>query len=82
MGIKNEYVKAYILLITELGKEHSILEALKSIDNNVELSADLVFGEYDMVVVVKAPTIRYLDKVVTKIRSMDGVISTLTLIAS
>ncbi len=78
----NDLIRAYILAVVELGKDHEVAEAIKLLGNEVKVRTDLVFGEYDLVAVVESPSMKKLDQLITKIRSMDGVLKTITLIAS
>lgn len=80
-----EPIKAYILVNTELGKEEDIVEEASSLGNDTGvdiLSSDLVFGEFDLVVVVSGDSVKRIDKFVTKLRRLDGVLKTMTLIAT
>ena len=80
-----EPIKAYILVNTELGKEEDIVKEASSIvsDTGVEIvSSDLVFGEFDLVIVVSGDSVKKIDKFVTKLRRLDGVLKTMTLIAT
>lgn len=70
---------AYILLKTVIAKEHEVAQALQEIEEVVEVK--VVFGEYDIVTKVHVKDIKRLDEIVTKIRKIDGVAVTSTLIA-
>jgi DNA-binding Lrp family transcriptional regulator len=72
---------AIVLVNTDIGKETLVLEGLKAM-REVE-SAYVIYGVYDVVVKVTASDLESLDNVVTKrIRALDGVRSTLTLVVS
>jgi len=73
-------VVAFILMVTELAKERRVVEELTRIPGVVE--ARLLFGEYDALARVEVSDIAELDRVVTAIRNLDGVVKTVTLIAS
>ncbi len=75
-------VKAYLLAVVEIGKDHDVAEKLKSLDENSKISVDLVFGEFDLVAVIETDSIRRLDRLVTQVRKLDGVLKTVTLVAS
>ncbi len=75
-------VKAYVLLTVEIGKEYDIAREIRNLDVNAKIDADVVYGEYDLVIRLEAENLKAVDKVVTKIRSMPGVLKTVTLIAS
>lgn len=69
---------AYVLINCDLGSEERVLTALKSIKKVKETHG--VFGAYDIVAKVEAPSDGMIKEVVTgKIRSIDRVRSTLTL---
>ncbi|MGD2066537.1 MAG: Lrp/AsnC ligand binding domain-containing protein [Candidatus Bathyarchaeota archaeon] len=70
---------AYVLITTEAGAVHSVLDALKKFDSVVETY--MVYGVYDIVAVVKSDTMEKLEEIVTwDMRSLDQVRSTLTMI--
>jgi len=70
---------AYVLITTEAGAVHSVLEALKNFESVVETY--MVYGVYDIVVAVRADTMEKLEEIVTwDMRSLDQVRSTLTMI--
>ncbi len=69
---------AYVLINCDLGSEERVLSELKSIKKIKETHG--VFGAYDIVAKVEAPSDSIIKEVVTgKIRSIDRVRSTLTL---
>lgn len=75
-------IVAYILINVEVGKEKDVLEEiLKRYRRNVT-EARITYGDYDVIVRLEADSMRLLDKIVTGIRSIPGVIRTTTLIAS
>lgn len=82
MGEENQQVKAYLLAVIEIGKDHDVAEKIKDLDNTAKISVDLVFGEYDLVAVIETDSIRKLDRLVTQVRRLDGVLKTVTLVAS
>lgn len=72
---------AIVLVNTDIGKETMVLDGLKAM-REVEC-AYVIYGVYDVVVKVTASDMESLDTVVSKrIRSLDGVRSTLTLVVS
>lgn len=76
-------VKAYILVITSIGLEYDIAEEIKKLENeNVKISVDVVFGEYDLVVTAEGKDLRDIDRLVTNVRRISGVTRTLTLVSS
>ncbi len=72
-------VKGYVLLITSIGKETDIVNDLKRIQGVKE--ATPVYGEYDIVVVIEAPTLEELNKIISQIRRNSNIIRTVTLIS-
>jgi DNA-binding Lrp family transcriptional regulator len=72
-------LKAYVLLNTELGKEPEVIKAIqgaKEIKNIYSL-----YGIYDIIVEVEADTMERVKEVVfSRIRRLDNVKSTITLI--
>ncbi len=70
---------ALVPINTETGVEEKVLEKLKSIKNVKE--AFIVYGVYDMIAKVEANDLEELrDVVSTRIRRIEGVRSTVTLI--
>lgn len=74
-------IEAIVLLCVIAGKEQQIKEVLKQVD---EVKAcRITFGEYDLLLEVKTEKIKYLGTLITKkIRSIEGVTKTATLIIS
>jgi len=81
-GEGSQRVKAYLLAVIEIGKDHEVAEEIKGLDDSAKIDVDLVFGEYDLVAVIETDSIRRLDKLVTQVRRLDGVLKTVTLVAS
>ena len=77
---ENRNVIAYVLLSVALGKESTLREEISKLDYVTE--AKIVYGEYDIVVRIEAPTLAILDKLVSTIRRMSGVLKTVTLIST
>ncbi|HZD81624.1 MAG TPA: Lrp/AsnC ligand binding domain-containing protein [Nitrososphaeraceae archaeon] len=71
--------KAFVLMNAELGSEDSIVSELKKIDGvNVVYQ---VYGVYDIVAQVEADTMEKVKETITwKLRKLNGVKSTLTMI--
>jgi DNA-binding Lrp family transcriptional regulator len=61
-------------------KTKSVYEQIKSIEGVSNITA--VFGRFDMVVMIRALDIDAAAKLVSRIRSIDGVLSTETLVAT
>ena len=70
---------AYVLINAELGNEEQVLAAIKEIEEIVE--ANLVYGVYDVIMKITAETLGDLKDVISyKVRRLDNVRSTLTMI--
>ena len=70
---------AYILINSELGKEKELIEKLRALHEVKEVYA--TYGVYDIIAKVEAENQQVLkDAVFTKIRKMDEVRTTLTMI--
>jgi DNA-binding Lrp family transcriptional regulator len=72
-------VRAFVMLHVDLGCERDVLRELKGMDGVVE--AYVVEGVYDVVVVLEAESLDDLRNLILKVRGMDNVQSTLTMIA-
>ncbi|HLC24281.1 MAG TPA: Lrp/AsnC ligand binding domain-containing protein [Nitrosopumilaceae archaeon] len=71
---------AYVLINCDMGSEESVINDIKSIPGAKSVNG--VFGAYDIIVEVQTPTIDNLRETITmKIRKLEGVRTTLTLIA-
>lgn len=73
-------VIAYMLLVTDTGKEYDIIKEVKKINGISECRT--VYGEFDIFVRVEVGDLISLDEIVTQIRRIPGVIQTTTLVAS
>jgi len=72
---------AYVLINCDLGAEEQIIEELKHVSDVKDING--VFGAYDILAKVESPTIESLRETITwKIRKMDRVRSTLTLMVA
>jgi len=72
-------VSSYVLVVTEVGKEHEIVQDLLAIEGvNV---AQTVYGEFDVMTKVDCDNLKDLDAAITKIRKINGIIRTMTLIS-
>ncbi|NOJ29851.1 MAG: AsnC family transcriptional regulator [Nitrososphaeraceae archaeon] len=71
--------EAYVLINCELGHENEIIAEIKKIEGIVNVFG--VYGVYDIMVKIKAESIEKLkDIVTTRIRKIEKIKSTLTLI--
>ena len=71
-------VKAYILIVTTVGKELDVANEMKKINGVKE--ANPVYGEYDVVVEVNTESLDELNKVISQIRKNPSILRTVTLI--
>jgi DNA-binding Lrp family transcriptional regulator len=70
---------AFVLINVEIGAEEEVIDDLSHIPEVRE--AHLVFGVYDIISIVETPTIQELkDAISFKVRQLDKVHSTLTMI--
>jgi DNA-binding Lrp family transcriptional regulator len=73
--------RAYVLIISIVGSEEEALDEVRGIPEVKE--AHMVYGVYDVIARVEAETVQGLkDIVASKIRSVDKVRSTLTLVCT
>jgi len=80
-GVKLDMPVAFVLVNTELGAEKELVEELRKVDGVVEVHA--VYGVYDVIVKVQAGSVDELKEIVNRrIRMLDGVCSTLTMIVA
>lgn len=73
-------VIAYMLLITDTGKEYDVIKEAKKIGGVTECRT--VYGEFDVFIRVEVGDLISLDEIVTQIRRIPGVMQTTTLVAS
>ncbi len=72
---------AYILIVSETGSEQHVIENLLMIDEIKDVSR--VWGAYDVVVKVVRPTSDAIREIIKeKIRMIDGIKTTVTLMVS
>ena len=70
---------AFILMNAELGKENQIVKELHKIPHVTEVYP--VYGVYDVIMVLEADSMETLrETITTKVRKIDGIKSTLTMI--
>lgn len=68
----------YVLIIAAPAHEHEVYKELSKVPEIIELHS--LFGEYDLIAKIEAEDFKKLGEiVVSKIRSIDGVIDTKTL---
>ena len=71
---------AGVLINTDPAKTKAVYEQLKSIEGVANITA--TFGRFDLVVMIKALDLDAGSKIIAKIRSVEGVTATETLIAT
>jgi len=71
---------AFVLVTVDTGREREVIEDLKKIPQVKNI--DYVYGNFDLVVKVKVKVMNELQKVLDKIRQMDHIRSTSTMIIS
>ena len=73
------YMKAFVLLNTELGMESKIIEALNGVEEITNIHS--LYGIYDLIIEMEAETMDKIKEVVfNKVRRLDNVKSTITLL--
>ena len=72
-------VIGYILIVTDVGKEHEVVREMLQIEGVVE--AQTVYGEFDIMSKVECKDLKSLDNAITKVRKISSVIRTMTLIS-
>ena len=73
------YMKAFVLLNTELGMESKIIEALNGVDEITNIHS--LYGIYDLIIEMEADSMDKIKEVVfNKVRRLDNVKSTITLL--
>jgi len=77
---KEDYMVAGVLINTEPTKTKSVYEQLKNMEGIANITA--VFGRFDLVVMIRALDLDAGSKLISKIRNVDGITATETLIAT
>ena len=71
--------EAFVLINTEIGSEDNVLKELQSIEAVIE--AYVVYGVYDIIIKIQSESMDILkNTILTQIRQMENVRSTLTMI--
>ena len=73
------HVTGYVLVVSDVGKEHEVVQDLLKIDGVIE--AQTVYGEFDILCKVDCKDLKTLDSAITKVRKIPNVIRTMTLIS-
>ncbi|MCF2143035.1 MAG: Lrp/AsnC ligand binding domain-containing protein [Candidatus Heimdallarchaeota archaeon] len=73
--------KAFVLINSEIGSEAKVVEQLKKIPEVTEVS--IVYGVYDVIVKLEAEKMETIKEIITtKIRQLEKVRSTMSMLAS
>lgn len=72
-------VVGYVMIVTEVGKEHEVVEEILKIEGVIE--AQTVYGEFDIMCKAECNDLKTLDSTITKVRKIPRVIRTMTLIS-
>ena len=72
-------VRAFILMIVKPGSEIKLSDKIKKMKNVVDV--DVVCGEYDLIVRVKASSMSELQNIARKLRTLRDVEQTSTMVA-
>jgi DNA-binding Lrp family transcriptional regulator len=70
---------AFLFVVTELGFEEDVLREIRTLPDVKE--AHLIYGMYDIMVKIEGSTANEVEELVKKIRRLDKIRSTQTLIA-
>jgi len=71
---------AYILGVSQMGKEREVLKRCVQVKDVTE--GTIVFGEYDLIVKIMTDDVKELRKRVEEIRNIEGLLKTITLIST
>lgn len=72
--------RAYVLITTEIGRGDDVYQTLEEMNGVREVS--IVAGTYDIVAVVESQSARDIGRIVMdRVQRIDGVMSTVTLMA-
>ena len=73
--------RAYILIETEVGQAKPVLVALRAMANVLE--ADIITGDYDLIVLAEADDmVALVDLVTAQVQNINGVKRTITCVAA
>ena len=76
-------VSAYVLITVKTGAEYDVVDEIKKIVPQRNLrDVAIVYGMFDIVVVLEAESLAELEKLVLSIRRIDKITSTATLVSS
>ena len=73
--------RAYILIETEVGQAKPVLAGLRAMANVLE--ADIITGDYDLIVLAEADDmVALIDLVTAQVQNINGVERTITCVAA
>jgi len=76
-------VSAYVLITVKTGAEYDVVDEIKKIVPQKNLrDVAIVYGMFDIVVVVEAESLAELEKLILSIRKIDKITSTTTLVSA
>ncbi len=76
-------VSAYILVTVKTGTEYDVVDEIKKMVPKEKIKdIAIVYGMFDIVVVLEANSLSELEKLVLSIRKIDKITSTTTLVSS
>ena len=76
-------VSAYVLITVKTGADYDVVDEIKKIVPQRNLrDVAIVYGMFDIVVVLEAESLAELEKLVLSIRGIDKITSTATLVSS
>jgi len=76
-------VSAYVLITVKTGAEYDVVDEIKKIIPQRNLrDVAIVYGMFDIVVILEAESLAELEKLVLSIRRIDKITSTATLVSS
>lgn len=72
-------IRAFVLIVVDPIKSEKVFQALQEIDASLTELVDMVSGPYDMVVIMKTPTLTDVPGIIARsVRNIDGIESTTT----
>ncbi len=79
---EEDVIVAYVLINTEVAMEHEVAEKIREEFKNYVEDVRVTYGQFDIVVKIKARSLKEVDKVITRMRAVKGVLTSLTLIGA
>ncbi len=79
---EEDVIVAYVLINTEVAMEHEVAEKIREEFKDYVEDVRVTYGQFDIVVKIKARSLKEVDKVITRMRAVKGVLTSLTLIGA